>query len=178
MKQKKRTSTTHLVPQETIESKILLLKSKKVMLDKDLARLYKVEPKYLKRQVRRNIDRFPSDFMFQLSKQEFKNWRCQFVTSKSADKMGLRYPPYAFTEPGVAMLSSVLNSKRAIQVNIQIIRTFIKLREMLLTHDDLKRKIEAMEKKYDKQFKVVFDVLRKLLTLPEKPKRRIGFHAE
>ena len=105
-----------------------------------------------------------------------KNWRRQFVTSNSTDKMGLRYPPYAFTEPGVAMLSSVLNSKRAIQVNIQIIRTFIKLREMLLTHGELRRKIEAMERKYDQQFRVVFNAIRKLLEPPEKPKRRIDFN--
>ena len=132
---------------------------------------------YIKRQVRRNIDRFPSDFMFQLSKREFEDWRCQFVTSNSTDKMGLRYPPYVFTEPGVAMLSSVLDSKRAIQVNIQIIRTFIKLREILLTHDEIKRKIEAMEKKYDGQFQVVFEAIKKLMEAPpEKPKRRIGFH--
>lgn len=137
MAKKKNSAVTNFIPQETIESKILLLRGKKVMLDKDLAILYGVETKYLKRQVRRNLDRFPSDFMFQLSKQEFKDWRCQFVTSNSADKMGLRYPPHVFTEPGVAMLSSVLNSKRAIQVNIQIIRTFIKLRKMLLTHIDL-----------------------------------------
>ena len=115
-----------LVPVERIESKIFLLRGKKVMLDRDLAELYGVETKYLKRQVRRNLDRFPPDFTFKLSKQEFKDWRRQFVTSNSADKMGLRYPPYAFTEPGVAMLSSVLNSNRAIHVNIQIIRTFIK----------------------------------------------------
>lgn len=176
MKQKKKISVTHFIPREAIESKILLLRGKKVMLDRDLARLYGVETKYLKRQARRNLDRFLPDFMFKLSKQEFKNWRCRFVTSNLADKIGLRHPPYAFTEPGLAMLSSVLNSKRAIQVNIQIIRTFIKLREMLLTHEDLKRKIEAMEKKYDKQFRVVFDAIRKLLTPLEKPKQRIGFH--
>ena len=176
MKQKKKSITTDLIPQETIEGKILLFRGKKVMLDRDLAKLYEVETKYLKRQVRRNFGRFPSDFMFRLSKQEFKNWRCQFVTSNSADKMGLRYPPYAFTEPGVAMLSSVLNSKRAIQVNIQIIRTFIKLREIALTHVVLKRKIEAMEKKYDKQFRIVFEAIRKLLEPPPTPKRRIGFH--
>jgi len=160
-----------LIPQETIESKILLLRGQKVMLDRDLARLYGVETKYLKRQVRRNLNRFPSDFMFKLSKQEFGNWRRQFVTSNSADKMGLRYPPYVFTEPGVAMLSSVLNSDRAIRVNIQIIRTFIKLRQILSTHKDLKRKIEAMENKYDEQFKVVFE----LLAPPPTPKKQIGF---
>ncbi|MGD2279218.1 MAG: ORF6N domain-containing protein [Candidatus Omnitrophota bacterium] len=166
-----------LIPKEMIEQKIYLIRGQKVMMDRDLAVLYKVETKYLKRQVRRNIDRFPSDFMFQLSKREFEDWRCQFGTSNSADKMGLRYPPYVFTEPGVAMLSSVLDSKRAIQVNIQIIRTFIKLREILLTHDEIKRKIEAMEKKYDGQFQIVFQAIKKLMEPPpEKPKRRIGFH--
>ncbi len=177
MNQKMAVMTTNLIPQDAIENKILLFRSRKVMLDKDLAKLYGVETKYLKRQVHRNLDRFPADFMFQLTKQEFKNWRRQFVTSNSSDKMGLRYPPYAFTEPGIAMLSSVLNSKRAIQVNIQIIRTFIKLREILLTHGELRRKIEAMERKYDQQFRVVFDAIRKLLEPSEKPKRRIGFHS-
>ena len=173
----KKPPTKLLIPREAIESKILLVRGKKVMLDRDLAGLYGVEAKYLKRQVRRNLDRFPPDFMFKLSKSEFKDWRCQFVTSNSADKMGLRYPPYAFTEPGVAMLSSVLNSKRAIHVNIQIIRTFIKLRQMLLTHVELKRKIEAMERKYDQQFRVVFEVIKKLLEpSPLKHKGRIGFH--
>ncbi|MDD3905916.1 MAG: ORF6N domain-containing protein [Candidatus Omnitrophica bacterium] len=165
-----------LVPQEIVESKIFIFRDKKVMFDKDLATLYGVSVKYLKRQVRRNMVRFPTDFMFQLTQEELKIWRRQFGTSNSADKMGLRYPPFAFTEPGVAMLSSALNSKRAIQVNIQIIRTFIKLREMLLTHAELKRKIEEMEGKYDQQFQIVFDAIRELLTPPEKLKRRIGFH--
>lgn len=106
-----------LVSQETIEQKILLIRGHKVMLDRDLARLYGVETKYLKRQVRRNIDRFPPDFIFELSQDEFSDWRCQFVTSNPADKMGLRYRPYAFTEHGILMLSSVLNSKKAIQIN-------------------------------------------------------------
>ena len=176
MAKKKKSSQTGLIPQKTIESKILLIRGKKVMLDRDLAVLYDVETKYLKRQVRRNIGRFPDDFMFQLTDEEFENWRCQFVTSNSDDKMGLRYPPYAFTEPGVAMLSSALNSKRAIGVNIQIMRTFIKLREMLLTHAELRRKIEDMEKKYDGHFRVVFTALKELTASPpEKPKRRIGF---
>ena len=165
-----------LVPQEIVESKIFIFRDKKIILDKDLASLYGVNVKYLKRQVRRNIDRFPVDFMFPLTPEELKNWRCQFGTSNSADKMGLRYPPFAFTEPGVAMLSSVLNSKRAVHVNIQIIRTFIKLREMLLTHVELKRKIEEMERKYDQQFQIVFDAIKQLLTPSEKPRRRIGFH--
>lgn len=178
MGQGRKKVVTDLIPRETIESKIFLLRGKKVMLDRDLSILYGVETKYLKRQVRRNLDRFPQDFMYKLSKQEFKNWRCQFVTSNSADKMGLRYPPYAFTEPGVAMLSSVLNSNRAIHVNIQIIRTFIKLRQLLLTHVELKRKIEAIERKHDQQFRVVFEAIRKLLEPPPEEKRRIiGFRA-
>jgi phage regulator Rha-like protein len=137
----------------------LLIRGKKVILDRDLAVLYEVQTKVLKQAVRRNAKRFPDDFMFELTTKEFENWRSQFVTSKS-DKMGLRYKPMAFTEQGVAMLSSVLNSERAIQVNIQIIRAFTKLREMLATHKDLQKKIVAMEGKYDKQFKVVFDALR------------------
>lgn len=115
--------------------------------------------------------------MFELTTKEFENWRSQFVTSKG-DKMGLRYKPMAFTEQGVAMLSSVLNSERAIQVNIQIMRTFTKLREMILTHKELKQKIEAMERKYNYQFKIVFDAIKKLLEQPEKPKGRIGFRKE
>ena len=169
-------SKTSLIPQETIEGKILLIRGKKVILDRDLAVLYEVQTKVLKQAVRRNAKRFPDDFMFELTTKEFENWRSQFVTSKS-DKMGLRYKPMAFTEQGVAMLSSVLNSERAIQVNIQIIRAFTKLREMLATHKDLQKKIVAMEGKYDKQFKVVFDALRVLIEPPEKPKSRIGFRS-
>ena len=144
------------------------------MLDRDLAELYGVEVKQLKRSVRRNIDRFPSDFMFMLSKKELENWRCQFGTSNNI-RMGLRYSPMAFTEQGVAMLSSVLNSKRAILANIQIMRAFTKLRTMLLTHEDLKRKIEAMEAKYDEQFSIVFQAIKQLLQEEDKPKRKIGF---
>ena len=116
---------------------------------------------------------WPSDFMFQLSKEEFVSLRSQIVISKG--KGGRRYPPYAFTEQGVAMLSSVLRSSRAIQVNIQIIRAFTKLRKMLLTHEDLKRKIESMERKYDKKFKIVFQAIKQMLETDEKPKNRIGF---
>ena len=144
------------------------------MLDRDLAELYNVETSLLKRAVRRNIDRFPSDFMFELTKTELENWRCQFGTSKS-DKMGLRYKPMAFTEQGVAMLSSVLKSKRPIQVNIQIMRTFTQLRKMLSTHKDLKKKIESMERKYDEQFQIVFEAIKQLLTEEEKPEKKIGF---
>ncbi len=167
-------SKTSQIPQETIEGKILLIRGKKVILDRDLAVLYEVQTKVLKQAVRRNAKRFPDDFVFELTTKEFENWRSQFVTSKS-DKMGLRYKPMAFTEQGVAMLSSVLNSETAIQVNIQIMRTFTKLREMLATHKDLQKKIEEMEGKYDKQFKVVFDALRGLIEAPEKPKKKIGY---
>lgn len=169
---------SYLVPTERIESKILFIRGKKVLLDRALARLYGVETKALNQAVKRNIDRFPSDFMFQLSKKEFKIWKSQFVTSVG-DTLGLWKLPYAFTEMGIAMLSSVLNSKRAIHVNIQIMRTFTKLREILLTHKQLRDKIESLEKKYDGQFKIVFDAIKQLLEPPpEKPKRRIGFHPE
>jgi hypothetical protein len=164
----------NLVPEEIIESKILLIRGKKVMLDRDLAVLYGVETKTLKQAVKRNPKRFPEDFMFELTQEELNNWRSQIVTSK-ADKMGLRYPTYAFTENGVAMLSSVLNSERAIIVNIQIMRTFTRLREIIASHKELARKLEAMEKKYDSQFKVVFEAIRQLMAPPIKPKRKIGF---
>ena len=145
------------------------------MLDRDLAKLYGVETKYLNRQVRRNIERFPQEFMFRLSIEEknelVTNWH-RFKTIKHASAL-----PYAFTEYGVLMLANVLKSSKAIKMSIAIIRVFVKLREIAITHEDLKQKIEAMEKKYDRQFKIVFDAIRELLTPPEKPKWRIGFHA-
>ena len=162
----------NLIPSERIENKIFFLRGQKVMLDKDLAELYEVQTRRLNEQIRRNIKRFPEDFMFHLTREEFKILKSQFATSSWG---GTRKLPLAFTEQGVAMLSSVLNSKRAIMVNIQIIRTFTKLRKILLTHKDLKIKIESMEKKYDQQFRVVFEAIRKLLEPPSKPKRRIGF---
>jgi len=143
------------------------------MMDQDLADLYNVQTKILKQAVRRNIDRFPGDFMFELTKDEFENLRSQIVTSSWG---GTRYRPMAFTEQGVAMLSSVLNSKRAIQVNIQIMRAFTRLCQMLLSHDQLKRKIEAMEKKYDENFKIVFEAIKQLIETEDKPKKkRIGY---
>jgi aromatic ring-opening dioxygenase LigB subunit len=165
------------VPIEQITGKIYLIRDHNVMLDRDLAVLYRVETKVLKQAVRRNLDRFPSDFMFELTDTEFKNWRSQFVTSKG-DKMGLRYKPMVFTEQGVAMLSSVLRSKRAIQVNIQIMRAFIKLRKMYISHKDLKRKIAAMERKYDEQFQIVFEAIKQLIDEEKKPKRNIGYVKE
>ena len=163
-----------LIEKERIESKIFLIRGKRVMLDSYLAGLYGVGTKVLIQAVKRNISRFPEDFMFQLKKQEFENLRSQFVTSKIG---GRRYLPYCFTEQGIAMLSGVLNSERAILVNIQIMRAFVALRRAALTYVGLKRKIEAMEKKYDKQFVVVFEALKKLLEPPpKKPKPLIGFH--
>ena len=164
--------------QLSVEKRIYLVHGKKVMLDRDLAVLYGVETKQLNRQVRRHIERFPEDFMFPLSRDEVNSLRRQSGTlEKSGRGMHSKYTMFAFTEHGILMLSSVLNSSRAIEVNIQIMRTFTKLREMLATHKNLKEKIEKMEKKYDQQFKVVFDALRELLTPDEKPAKKIGFHA-
>ncbi len=163
-----------VVPRQLIENKILIVRGKKVMLDRDLAMLYGVETRTLNQAVKRNMKRFPGDFMFQLTAGEMKIWISQFVISNK-EKMGLRRRPYAFTENGVAMLSSVLNSDRAITVNIQIMRTFTKLREMLSTHKKLQQKIEEMEKKYDHQFKIVFDAIKGLIESPQKQRKRIGF---
>jgi hypothetical protein len=167
-----------IVPHELIESKILVLRGHKVMLDRDLAMLYGVETKALNQAVSRNMGRFPEDFMFRLTPGEMQNWKSQFVTSNSRLKMGLRKRPCVFTENGVAMLSSVLKNKRAVEVNIQIMRTFTKLRELLDTHTDLRRKLEEMEKKYDHQFKVVFDAIKSLISTPDEPVRKIGFTAK
>jgi len=163
-----------VVPRQLIENKILIARGKKVMLDRDLAMLYGVETRTLNQAVKRNMKRFPEDFMFQLTTDEMKIWKSQIVISDK-EKMGLRRRPYAFTENGVAMLSSVLNSDRAITVNIQIMRTFTKLREMLSTHKKLQQKIEEMEKKYDHQFKIVFDTIKELIESPQKQRKRIGF---
>ena len=187
------------------ERRILLLRGKKVMLDFDLAELYGVEARALNQAVKRNRERFPEDFMFQLSGEEAADLRSQIVTLNSADDendrsqsvtpspstkanssqtvmssrkhRGKSYRPYAFTEQGVAMLSSVLRSSRAVQVNIAIMRAFVRLRELLLTNADLARKLDAIEKRYDSQFKVVFDALRQFMTPPDPPRRRIGFKA-
>jgi len=161
-----------VIPSERIEKSIFLIRGLKVMLDRDLAELYGVQTKVLKQAVRRNINRFPGDFMFELTKNEFEDLRSQIVTSNLG---GPRYLPMAFTEQGVAMLSSVLNSDRAILVNIQIMRTFTRIREMLSTHEELKQKIEAMEKKYDQNFQIVFEAIKQLLEIDDKPRPKIGF---
>lgn len=166
------------IPDEIITNKIYLIREHKVMLDRDLAELYEVETKYLKRQVKRNIERFPEDFMFELSQEEFTNWRSQFVTSNSSDKMGLRYAPFVFTEQGVAMLSSVLNSPRAIAVNIRIIRIFTKIRQSLSDNLNLKLEIEEIKKKITNQSKnieLVFTYLDELIEKKEKPRTKIGY---
>ncbi|MFA6325487.1 MAG: ORF6N domain-containing protein [Candidatus Paceibacterota bacterium] len=178
------------IPSERVISKIFLIREKKVMIDKDLAELYGVETKVLNQAVKRNPERFPTDFMFQLNKQETEIWisqivipaskyqinnlnlRSQFVTSSWG---GRRYSPMVFTEEGVAMLSSVLNSKRAIQTNIQIIRTFTKLREMLITNKELREKIEKLEKRYDQNFRIIFQAIQSFLKNERKPKSKIGF---
>ena len=164
-----------VVPASRIENAIFMIRDEKVMLDQELAAMYGVETKVLVQAVKRNIDRFPDDFMFQLNTEEFKNLKSQIVTSSWG---GRRTPPYAFTEQGVAMLSSVLRSKRAVLVNIEIMRTFVKLRRILATHPDLARKLASLDNKYDKQFKLVFDAIREIMTPKDPPKRRqIGFHS-
>jgi hypothetical protein len=154
---------------------ILLVRGHKVMLDADLATLYGVETRALVQAVKRNRSRFPEDFMFQLSPDEAANLRSQSVISSWG---GRRTPPYAFTEQGVAMLSSVLHSERAAQVNVEIMRTFVRLREILSSHVDLARKLATLERKYDAQFKAVFDAIRALMAAPPTTKRKIGFRSE
>jgi phage regulator Rha-like protein len=163
---------TKLVPVERIANKIYVIREKKVMLDRDLAELYGVETKRLKEQVRRNIERFPEDFMFELTKEELKNLRSQFATSSWG---GARYSPMAFTEHGVLMLSSVLKSERAVQVNIQIMRTFIKLREALLDNEDIRKELEGLKQITEERFRIVFETLDQLLTVENKPKKKIGY---
>lgn len=163
-----------IIPTETIEQKIFLVREKKVMIDQHLAFLYNVPTMVLNQAVKRNSDRFPEDFMFQLTHEEYKTLISQIVISKKG-RGGVRKLPHVFTEQGIAMLSSVLRSPRAIAVNIQIIRTFTKLREFLKNHDDLIQKINTMEKKYDSQFRTIFDVIRRLIEDEKKPPRKIGF---
>jgi len=176
MAKKNKPTRKSLIPAKRIERSILLIRGEKVMLDRDLAELYEVETRVLVQAIKRNLERFPPDFMFQLTQDELENWRSQIVMSNPDAKMSLRRRPFAFTEQGVAMLSSVLRSERAVAVNIEIMRAFVKLREILSTHKDLARKIVVLEKKYDHQFKVVFDAIRQLMA-PDPPpkKRRIGF---
>ena len=171
---KKSAKSGTLIPSERIERAILLVRNQKVMLDADLAALYGVETKVLVRAVKRNSERFPTDFMFQLSSEEFDDLRCRFGTSSSWG--GRRYAPYAFTEQGVAMLSGVLRSPRAVAVNIEIMRTFVRLREILATHGELARRLDELEKKYDRQFAVVFDAIRQLTASRTRACGEMGYH--
>jgi phage regulator Rha-like protein len=163
----------NLTPIEKIEKLIFLVRGQKIMLSTHLAELYGVESRVLVQAVKRNIERFPEDFMFQLSDGEFENLKSQFVISSWGGMR--RAKPYAFTEQGVAMLSSVLRSKRAVQVNIEIMRSFVKLREMLAAHKELDRKLTELERKYDDQFKIVFEAIHQLMAPPDKPKKEIGY---
>ena len=168
------TEKAALIPSERIEQAILMIRGDKVILDKELAKLYGVTTKRLNEQVRRNQLRFPSDFMFQLTSEEAAALRSQIATSKPG-RGGSQYRPYAFTEQGVAMLSSVLHSEQAVRVNIEIMRAFVRLRQLLTTHADLARKLDALEKKYDGQFQAVFEAIRLLMKPPEPKRGRIGF---
>ena len=169
-----------LVPQEAVERRILFIRGQKVMLDRELAKLYGVKTKRLNEQVHRNLSRFPEDFIFQLTKEEFENWKSQFATSNQ-DTMGLRRRPYAFTEQGVAMLSSVLNSERAIHVNIAIMRAFVKLKQILSMNKELAYKLTELEhkiEKHDEDIQAIFEAIRQLMAPPPiKPKPQIGFHS-
>lgn len=164
-----------LIPQERIEKCIYLIRGYKIMFDTDLATMYDVETGAINRAVKRNQERFPADFCFQLNKAEYDSLRCQFGILKNSRGKHSKYLPYVFTEQGVAMLSSVLKSKRAVLVNVQIMRTFVELREMLISNKDLARKLASLEKKYDHQFKVVFDAIRGLMESPNPKNRKIGF---
>jgi len=174
-----------MIPDEVIIAKIYLIRGRKVMLDRDLAALYEVETKRLKEAVRRNISRFPDDFMFELTDDEFQKWREQFVKIES-DKMGLRYAPFAFTEHGVLMLASVLNSERAIQINIQVVRVFNRMREMLLTHKELFLELEQIKNQitdHDSKFQIIFEYLKqfeqaKQQELEQKNRPKIGFKTQ
>jgi hypothetical protein len=184
-----KTKKIDLIPAERIINQIYFIRGQKVMFDRDLAELYGVEVRVLNQAVKRNSDRFPIDFMFQLNQREadaflrFQNGildeddslRSQIVILKKGRGQHLKYRPFVFTEQGVAMLSAVLKSKLAVAVSIQIVRTFVKLREMLIGHKDLKRKIETMERKYDSNFKVVFKAIARLIKEDTEPKRKIGF---
>ena len=170
-------SNTQIIPGERIEKAIYLIRGEKVMLDRDLAELYQVQTKALNQAVRRNFDRFPADFMFQLSEKEVAELnRSQFVTGSEKHR-DPRFRPYAFTEQGVAMLSTVLRSKRAITVNIEIMRAFVKLRQIFMSNAELARRLDDLESKYDKQFRVVFDAIRQLMATPVRNRKEIGFRS-
>jgi hypothetical protein len=164
------------IPVEHIEQAILLIRGEKVILDADLAALYRADTRSLVQAVKRNIKRFPADFVFRLTKSEFDSLRSQIVISKG--RGGRRSIPYAFTEHGAIMAANVLNSERAVQASVQVVRAFVRLRQMAAANSELGRKVEELEKKYDRQFKVVFDAIRQLMTPPEPKRKQIGFQAK
>jgi hypothetical protein len=170
-------ATSSLAPTQRIERAILSIRGQRVMLDAELAALYRVQLKALNQAVKRNSQRFPGDFMFRLTTEEATRLRSQAVTLKTGRGQHRKYLPYAFTEQGVAMLSSVLRSQRAVLVNVEIMRAFVRLRQILTSHADLARKLDALEKKYDAQFRVVFDAIRELMNPPAPRRRSIGFRA-
>lgn len=169
-----------IIPDEIVMNKIYILRDMRIMVDRDLAELYGVETKRLKEAVRRNMQRFPSDFMFEMNDEEFRNWRTQNASSNS-EVMGLRYHPFCFTEQGVTMLSCILNSERAIAVNIQVIRIFTKMRELLLTNKEVLLQLEMLEKQVLKNkidIQSIFSALRQLINPTPKPRKQIGFKTE
>jgi hypothetical protein len=175
---KKETKIELALDVDSIKEKIYFIRGEKVMVDRDLAMLYGVQTMRLNEAVKRNIMRFPEDFMFRLNPDEMKDWISQFAISNSSIKQSLRKPPLVFTEQGIAMLSSVLNSPRAIQINIQIIRIFTKLRRMIDAYKELREKVEEMEKNNETNFREIFRVIRLLIKEDEKPKNKIGFRPE
>ena len=164
-----------LIPIERIEQKIYLVRGEKIMLDSDLAEIYGVTTKRFNEQVKRNIKRFPEDFMFQLTAEEFENLRSQIATSSSITYGGRRYLPYVFTEHGALMAANILKSEIAVEASVQVVRAFVKLRQILASNAELSKKVEALEQKYDANFKVVFDAIKKLMLPPDKPRQAIGF---
>jgi len=166
---------SHIIQSDWIQQHIYVIRGQKVMLSHDLAFLYQVEPRALIQAVKRNAERFPADFMFQLENQELTNLKSQFVISSWG---GSRFLPYAFTEQGITMLSCILNSPKAIQVNIDIMRAFVEMRNFLASHKELSDKLSELEKKYDKQFRVVFDAIREIISPAEKKRRKIGFFSD
>jgi hypothetical protein len=174
----RRARTAALIPVERIERRILRLRRHNVLLDADLAALYGVATKRFNEQVRRNVQRFPPDFMFRLTPEEFADLRSQIATSSARGHGGRRHSPYVFTEHGAIMAANILNSPRAVQTSIVVVRAFVRLREMLHSNADLARKLDALEMKYDAQFKVVFQAIRELMAPPAVPKKRIGFRLE
>ncbi|WEK35744.1 MAG: ORF6N domain-containing protein [Candidatus Pseudobacter hemicellulosilyticus] len=179
-----KSSSLPVIREETIINRIFIVRGQKIMIDRDLAEMYGVETRTLKQAVRRNLNRFPEDFMFEMTGTEFENWRSQIVISKQ-DRKGLRYAPFCFTEQGVTMLSCILNSEKAIAVNIQIVRVFSRMREMLLTHKDIFVKLEQIEKKllqhdhqiqkHGEDIQAVFEAIKALLAPPAETRSRIGF---